>query len=81
MQPIAPQAIEALFHAVPRKLTGRLVGEALIMADFYLIPRLKTAALPPQGAREIAVWPAVNAWMQRLEGRPAYGLANYLVLG
>jgi len=63
------------------KPTGCLVGEALTLADFYLIPHLKTAALTPQGASEIAVWPAVNAWMQRLEARPAYELANPLVLG
>ena len=63
------------------KRTGCLVGEDLTLADFYLIPHLKTAALTPQGASEIAAWPAVNAWMQRLEARPAYGLANPLVIG
>ena len=61
--------------------TGCLVGDRLTLADFYLIPHLKTAALTPQGASEIAAWPAVNAWMKTLEARPAYSLANPLVLG
>lgn len=61
--------------------SGCLVGDSLTLADFYLIPHLKTAALTPQGAGEIAAWPAVKAWMQRLESRPAYDLADPLVLG
>lgn len=61
--------------------TGCLVGDALTLADSYLIPHLKTAALTPQGANEINSWPAVVAWMQKLEQRPAYDRANPLVLG
>jgi glutathionyl-hydroquinone reductase len=77
------EALAGLMHKLEDALkpTGCLVGDALTLADFYLIPHLKTAALTPQGANEINSWPAVVAWMQKLEQRPAYDRANPLVLG
>lgn len=76
-------ALTGLMEKLERALEpdGYLVDGALTLADLYLLPHLKTAALTPQGAEVIASWAAVEDWMKRLEARPAYDLANPLVLG
>ena len=81
--PQLTEALAGLMQKIEQALapTGCLVGEALTLADFYLIPHLQTAALTPQGAAEIARWPAVADWSGRIQARPGYGKANPLIVG
>lgn len=81
--PELTEALAGLMQKIDEALepTGCLVGHALTLADFYLIPHLKTAGLTPQGAEEIAKWPSVATWMEQIQSRPSYGKANPLVLG
>jgi glutathione S-transferase len=50
---------------------GFLVGDALTLADFFLLPSLTTLSLTPEGQEMLRAKPSIGAWRERMDALPA----------
>jgi glutathione S-transferase len=70
---VLPHIAEALAMMETEFVDGRpyLVGDAVTMADFFLLPTLFAFALTPEGSRMLPGFPAVQAWGERMGALPS----------
>jgi glutathione S-transferase len=68
--PEVKEALEAMEHELS---DGRpfLVGDAVTMADFFLLPTLFAFALTPEGRQLLPGFPKVQAWDARMDALPS----------
>src|SRR5258708_33950557 len=68
-----PKVIRALEVMEKELSDGRpfLVGDAVTMADFFLLPTLFGFALTPEGKRLLPKFRAIQAWDNRMDTLPS----------
>jgi len=73
VQRAVPKARRALEVMEQELSDGRqfLVGDAVTMADFFLLPTLFALALTPEGRELLPSFPAVVAWDNRMDALPS----------
>ena len=72
-EPLALQ-MQLIEEAVAAR--GWLAGEALSLADSFLLPNLLFFGLTREGQALLAKSPATTDWLQRLQARPSFAHSN-----
>jgi glutathione S-transferase len=57
-----------------------LVGDAVTLADSFLLPQLHFVGLTPEGSETLAALPAARAWLERMCARPSFAATNPLAV-
>lgn len=68
-EPLALQ-VQLIDEAVSKG--GYLVGDALTIADSFLLPHLLFFGITPEGAALLAKAPGAKSWLARMRARPSY---------
>ena len=73
VQRAMPKVIRALEVMEKELSDGRpfIVGDAVSMADFFLLPTLFGFALTPEGKQVLPKFPAIQAWDNRMDALPS----------
>src|SRR5258707_15712786 len=73
VQRAMPKVIRALGVMEKELSDGRpfFVGDAVSMADFFLLPPLSGFALTPEGKQVLPKFPAIQAWDNRMDALPS----------
>jgi glutathione S-transferase len=78
VQRAMPNVVRALEVMEKELSDGRpfLVGDAVTMADYFLLPTLFAFALTGEGKQTLPKFPAVVAWDNRMDARPEVAQFN-----
>lgn len=68
--PYVSASLDVLEHELSNG-QGFLVGDALSLADFFMLPSVTAFGLTPEGQRMLAPKPAIAAWRARMEALPS----------
>jgi glutathione S-transferase len=73
VQRAMPKVIHALQVMEKELSDGRpfIVGDAVTMSDFFLLPTLFGFALTPEGKQLLPKFPAIQAWDNRMDALPS----------
>jgi glutathione S-transferase len=68
-----PKVTQALEVMEKELSDGRpfLIGDAVTMADFFLLPTLFAFSLAPEGKQLLPKFPAIQAWRERMDALPS----------